>query len=494
MQRYFVALIAFAAFALIFAGVGDYVDTEALHFGTILLNAFVLFAALVLFFLLLPQWFGLPIQILIAMGLGVLAGFLLGPEMLDRPALVTDYLGIFGALFILPLKMVIVPLVFVSVLLGVAGLGDIRRLGALGAKTIAYYLTTTCIAVFIGLTCVNIIQPGNGLGELAEQMQAEREAAEAMAAEGVEETLTLGERIQDRVLPTILQNPVMVTDPDTAPILAIITLAILLGAALTADIERSEPAIRVFQGLDRALITLVLWIMALAPIGAFALIADAVATLGIDYIIRLGAYVLTVLLGLSLHLVVLVAVILPLFARISPGRFIRGMAPAMQVAFSTSSSSATLPVTIECAIDRVGVNPAVARFMLPVGATINMDGTALYTAIATIFVAEVYGISMGIADQITIFLTAVVVSIGTAGIPGASIAMMTIIFTAVDLPVAGIGLVVGVDRILDMCRTTVNVTGDSVGAALIGRTEHPAAGIVTTAGAGESAQAALVTE
>jgi Na+/H+-dicarboxylate symporter len=415
---------------------------------------------------------GLPVQILVAMIMGIGAGWLL--TAVGKQALVTDYIAIFGGLFVLLLKMVVVPLVFVSVLLGVAGLGDIRKVGTLGGKTIAYYFGTTGIAVVIGLLCVNIISPGKGQDEMRERWEEEQAALELEAVEEQAGALPLstGMKIQQDVLPSFFQSPVPTGASGVPPsILAVIMFALLLGAALTANREKSETTVKMFQGIDTALVTLVLWIMKLAPIGVFALMAKAIATLGIDYLEQLAVYVLTVLLGLIFHFAVLVFLIARFAGGVSPMRFLKGMAPAFELAFSTSSSSATLPVTIQSVTRRVGVNKGVARFVLPIGATINMDGTALYTTVASIFVAQVYGLDLGFQEQVMVFLTATIVSVGTAGIPGASLALMTVIFTAVGIPVEGIGLVAGVDRILDMCRTTVNITGDSVGAAVIAKSE-----------------------
>lgn len=456
------ALAVFALFAAVLAGSGAFLDAgdAPVAWGAAAFDAAFLFASLALFFLVLRGRLSIPVQIFTAMVLGVFAGW--GLKTLGKEALVVDYLAIFGELFILLLKMVIVPLVFVSVLLGVASLGDVRKLGTLGAKTLAYYFSTTAIAVLIGLTLVNIVQPGTGRTELREQLER-RQAA----AEGEEAELSTGMRIQQRVLPQFLQNPVMAT----APILAIIAFAILLGAALTANPEKSGPAIAVFQGIDAAMVTLVLWIMVLAPLGVFALMARAVALMGVDYLRDLAVYCVTVVVGLALHFSFLTLIMLPFVARLSPKRFLWGMAPAIQLAFSTSSSSATLPVSIECAAYRVGINRGVVGFLLPIGATVNMDGTALYTAVASVFVAEVYGLDLGFTGQFMVFLTAIVVSVGAAGIPGASLGLMTIIFTSAGIPVEGIGLILGVDRVLDMLRTIVNVTGDSVGAAVVSRLE-----------------------
>jgi len=423
--------------------------------GALLAHSAIILVSLVVFFLMLPRWFTQPIQILVGMIGGVAVGWILG--RVGMAQLVSDYLGIFGTLFILLLKMVIVPLVFVSIVCGVAGIGDVRRLGSLGVKTLVFYFCTTGIAVLVGLICVNALKPGIG----QEHVRQEETAADEEVA------LSTGMKIQQKVLPEFVHNPIMAQQP----ILAVIFFALLLGAALASDAEKTAPALRFFQAMDHAMVTLVLWIMLLAPMGVFALMGNAIATMGLDYIASLAKYVFTVVFGLMLHFALLVFVILPLLGRISPMRYLRGMAPALQLAFSTSSSSATLPVTIDCASRRVGVSRHVCSFMLPVGATINMDGTALYQAVAALFIAQVYGIHLGVHEQFMVFMTAVVVSVGTAGIPGASVGLMSIVLSAVGLPLEGIGIVIGVDRFLDMCRTVVNITGDSVGAVVVGRSE-----------------------
>ena len=426
-------------------------------------HCLVLFASLALFFLVLPKLIGQAMQIFVAMLLGVFGGWLLA--MMGQQALVAEYLGIFGTLFIDLLKMVIVPLVFVSLVCGVAGIGDVRKLGPLGAKTVLYFCTTTAIAVLIGLVCVNLIRPGAGREDMRQVGALVHEADSGADGEPVEPSI--GVRIQQDVLPQFIHNPMIAKQP----ILAVIFLAILIGAALAANAQKTQVALQFFQSMDHVMITIVKWIMMLAPIGVFALMAKAVATMGIDYLLALGKYCMTVVLGLFLHFCVLSFVALPLLGRISPMRFLRGMAPALQLAFSTSSSSATLPVTIECVTSRVGAGRSVASFVLPLGATINMDGTALYQAVASLFIAQVYGLPLTIQQQLLVFLTAVIVSIGAAGIPGASVGLMAVVLKTAGIPIEGIGIVIGVDRMLDMCRTFVNVTGDSVGTVIVARSE-----------------------
>ncbi len=417
-------------------------------------------AVLAVFFLLLPRWFNLPARIFLAMLSGALAGWLF--KRTGAESFAIDYLNIFGALFILLLKLVVTPLIFVSILCGVSGIGDPRKLGSVGFKAIAYYLGTTAIAVLIGLLCVSAIRPGTGRSDL----QSAAGAAPA-GVESVQARPSLGRVIQDEALPTIIDNPIMAgRNP-----LAIIFLAILLGASLAALGARARPALDVFRVLDKALIQLVMWVMLLAPIGVFTLMSKAIAELGVDYILSLAWYCLTVVTGLGLHFAFLVGIVLPVAARVSPVRFLRGFAPAIGLSFSTSSSSATLPVTIDCTTRRIGADENVANFMLPIGATVNMDGTALYQAVAVLFIAQVLNKDLTLAQQFGVFLAAIMVSIGTAGIPGGSIALMPLVLKQAGIGAEAIGIVIGVDRFLDMCRTVVNITGDSVGAIVVSRSE-----------------------
>ena len=422
-----------------------------------LAQSLFLLAALAAFVLILPRHLTLPIQILIAMLAGVAVGWLL--PMWDAEAFVSDYLGIFGTLFILLLTVVIIPLIFVSIVCGVSGIGDVRKLGALGIKTIGYYVLTTALAVLIGLTVVNALRPGLDRAGLLGDIRP--------AAEVAELEKSLGQIIQEDILPVIIQNPIMANQDA----IAIIFFAILLGAALSTLGKTGESAIAVFQGLDQAFITIILWVMKLAPLGVFALMARAISELGIEYMLTLAKYVITVLLGLGIHFCILVFLVCPLLGRVSPRRFLRGMLPAFEVSFSTSSSAATIPVTIECASKRIGANKNICNFMVPIGATINMDGTALYVSVASLFIAQVYGIDLSVQQQLMVFLTAVMVSVGTAGIPGASIGLMSIILTSAGIPVEGIGIVIGVDRILDMSRTVINITGDSIGTVVVSQSE-----------------------
>lgn len=412
------------------------------------------------FFLALPRWFKLPMQIFLAMVAGVLAGWMF--KLAGAEAFAVDYLNIFGAMFILLLKLVITPLIFVSIICGVSGIGDPRKLGSVGFKAIAYYVCTTAMAVLIGLFCVNTIRPGAGRSDL--QLSHHDVSS---STEIVQEDRPLGQVIQEDALPTIINNPIMAGQNP----LAVIFLAILLGGALASLGDRARPAIEVFRVLDKALIQLVLWIMYLAPIGVFTLMSKAIAELGIEYLASLAWYVVTVVTGLGLHFAFLVCIVLVLAARVSPLRFLKGIAPALELSFSTSSSSATLPVSIDCTSRRIGADENVTNFMLPIGATVNMDGTALYQAVAVLFIAQVLNKDLTIAQQFGVFLSAIMVSIGTAGIPGGSVALMPLVLKQAGIGAEYIGIVIGVDRFLDMCRTVVNITGDSIGAIVVSRSE-----------------------
>jgi Na+/H+-dicarboxylate symporter len=460
MKRTVFALAGIAVVGVFF-GVAS-VHTQDGPFDGLLaaVRAGITIASLAAFFLVLPRWFKLPMQIFVAMVAGVLAGWLF--KLTGTESFAVDYLNIFGAMFILLLKLVIIPLIFVSIICGVSGIGDPRKLGSVGFKAIAYYLCTTGIAVLIGLLCVNIIRPGAGRSDLR-AAQSQPGAADQAGAE----ERSIGRVIQEEALPTIIDNPIMAGQNP----LAVIFLAILLGGALASLGSRAHPALEVFRVLDKALIQLVLWIMYLAPIGVFTLMSKAIAELGIDYIASLAWYCVTVVSGLGLHFIFLVFVMAALVARVSPLRFIKGIAPALELSFSTSSSSATLPVTIDCTSRRIGADENVTNFMLPIGATVNMDGTALYQAVAVLFIAQVLNKDLTMAEQFGVFLSAIMVSIGTAGIPGGSIALMPLVLKQAGIGAEYIGIVIGVDRFLDMCRTVVNITGDSIGALVVSRSE-----------------------
>jgi Na+/H+-dicarboxylate symporter len=380
--------------------------------------------------------------------LGLIVGWFAGES--------ASQLAWIGTLFLNALKMTIIPLVIASIMTGVGSLGDIRKLGRLGGYTLAYYTVTTGIAVFIGLLVVNWIQPGAGI------------AATSMAVP--EHILAKQETgISDLILSLI--SPNLVASASQTQLLPLIVFTLLFAMALTTLGEKGRVVFTVFEGINEAMMKLVVWVMHLAPIGIFALIAARLGNAGggeqfLAELQAVGLYVVTTLTGLFLHGVVLF-VILMLLAR-RHWDYLVGMARALVTAFGTASSSATLPLTMECAKEN-GVDEKSVKFVLPLGATVNMDGTALYEAVAVLFIAQAYGIELSLSQQAIVFVTATLAAIGAAGIPEAGLVTMVIVLSAVGLPLDGIALLLAVDWFLDRFRTTVNVWGDSVGAAVMDR-------------------------
>ena len=386
-------------------------------------------------------------QILIAIVLGVIIGFALGEKAV--------HLKVVGDIFIQLLKMIIIPLIMASMVAGIVSLGDVRRLGRIGLKTFMYYMATTLLAVGVGLVLVNLMKPGVGVDMGAE-------AAVDMAGR---ETPSIVSIIKDIVPENVFAA--MAQDK----VLSVIFFSLLLGVAISSTGEKARPLTVLFEGLNTVMMKVTDWIMRLAPVGVFALMAYTIGTMGLSVVRPLALYMVTVILGLSIHAVVTLPVLLSIFGRYSPLKFIRDMFSAVATAFSTASSAATLPITMECLRENTGVSNKVASFVLPLGATVNMDGTALYEAVAAIFIAQAYGISLSIWQQLVIMLTATLASIGAAAIPGAGLVTMVIVLRAVNLPLEGIGMILAVDRLLDMFRTAVNVWGDACGTAVVARLE-----------------------
>jgi len=375
-----------------------------------------------------------------------------------------------GTAFINLITMIVIPLVVASLLVGTASLGDLRKLGRIGGKTLAYYMLTTAVAVTIGLALANVIQPGAGVSEATRDELAARYGGDASARMDIAENAPTAAETLLRVIP---RNPVQAAaDMDLLPL---IFFTICFGAALTViQPERKDAVLNFFHGINDASMTLINWIMELAPYAVFVLIASVVANFGFDLLQSLLVYTVVVVAGLMLHAFGTYGLILRFVARLPPGPFYKKIAAVPLLAFSTSSSNATLPLTIETAEEKVGVSNQVASFVLPLGATINMDGTALYQAVAVLFIAQIYGIDLGLAEQMIIVLTATLASVGAAGVPSAGIITLIIVLNSVGMGQhvqAGIALILGVDRILDMIRTSVNVTGDLTCSAVIARTE-----------------------
>jgi len=397
-------------------------------------------------------------QILIALILAVIVGILFGDK-----ALIFEPLG---TIFLNALKMIVVPLIVCSIVTGVANIGGHENFGRMGAKTLGYYVTTSMFAIITGLTLVNLVQPGVG-ADLGLQASADGDWA-----------LALQERASGSPWQTILD--LMIRMVPTNPIQAmvegemiqVIIFCLLFGYFSTKVAEPYRSLIRnFFEGGFEIMMKLTHLIIMFAPIGIFGLVAKMVATAGVGAFANLGMYALTVFAGLVVHATVTLPILLFLVGRISPRKHFKAMASALMTAFSTSSSSATLPVTIESVEKNAGVSNPVTSFVLPLGATVNMDGTALYECVAAMFIAQAYGVQLGFGQQFIVVITALLVSIGAAGIPMSGIVMMAVILNAVGLPLEGVGLILAVDRILDMCRTTVNVWSDSCGSVIIARTE-----------------------
>lgn len=392
---------------------------------------------------------GLASRILVGLLIGVVVGLILQPF----PKVAQTYIKPFGDLFLNLIRMIIVPLVLASLVVGTASVENIRKLGRVGAKTIAYYLLTTALAVIIGLIMGNLMQPGSGL-----TLPTDAQVTAAKPPSLVSVLLNM--------VPT---NPIKAMVD--ANMLQIIVFSIFLGIAITLVGERAKVVFNFFDGLAEASYKIVRIIMWYAPIGVFALIVPTVATHGAKVLMPLLKLIIALYIGLAIHAGVVYSLLVKTMGKMNPGEFFKKAAPAMLVAFTTCSSSATLPVTMDVAEKELNVPKSISSFTLPLGATINMDGTALYQGICALFVAQIFGISLSFSQQLAIVLTATLASIGTAGVPGAGLIMLTMVLTSVGLPMEGIALIAGVDRILDMGRTCLNVTGDIVGTLIIHRSE-----------------------
>jgi Na+/H+-dicarboxylate symporter len=396
--------------------------------------------------------------ILVSMVLGV--GLGLGARQWAVLAAVVDSIGWLGVLFKQLLLLIIYPLVLASIYVGVVGLGDIRKTGGVAARAVTYFLCTTAVSVVLGLVLVNILEPGEGfdLGTVEPGTLS------------VEET-TLGAFFID-LLRNTFKNPF--ASLAQGDVLAIIAFSLLLGLVSSVMGQAARPLTAFFESLNEAMMILTGWIMWLAPLGVLALLSKVVAAQGLEVLVALWSYMRAVLAGLFLHGLLVLPLVAWMVAGVSPVRLLRGMRAPLAVAFSTASSAATLPVTIDTVEREFEVTPRVTRFVLPLGATLNMDGTALYEAMAAMFIAQAYGIELGLGSQVLVFLTATIAAVGAAGIPGAGLVTLGIVLQAVGLPLEAIALILAVDRLLDMCRTAVNVEGDSVGCLVVQRWDQGA--------------------
>jgi Na+/H+-dicarboxylate symporter len=396
-------------------------------------------------------------RILLAMLAGIVIGVFLnvfGTNFLSVNNFLVD--GLFyvvGAIFVALLKLMVVPLVLVSLVCGVTALGDLRAIGRVGGKTLGLYLVTTAVAITFALTISNVIAPGAGFELVGEEFSYEAREAPPLA---------------EVIINMFPNNPIRAMADDQ--MLQIILFALLFGFAVTSAGERGKRIVSLFSDLNEVILKMVLLVIQLAPIGVLALIARTFATQGVEIFRPLLGYCVAVVIGLLLHLFVTYGLLLRT-AGLSPIRFLSQMRAPMSFGFSTSSSSATIPVTLNTVETRLGVKNSVASFTIPLGATINMDGTAIMQGAATVFIANVYGVDLALGDYLTVILTATLASIGTAAVPSAGLIMLAMVLGQVGLPVEGIALIIGVDRLLDMLRTAVNIAGDAAVTCVVAKSE-----------------------
>jgi Na+/H+-dicarboxylate symporter len=385
-------------------------------------------------------------KILIGMVAGIVVGAIMGPS--------AELIKPIGTLFINAIKMLIVPLVFCSLIVGITSMKDTRKMGRIGVKAIVLYLGTTAVAIALGLGLSSIIEPGAGLH------RAVTEAA----------TLTKDTPpLVQTLLNIVPKNPIGALAEGN--ILQIIFFAIGLGVSLVLIGEKGKPAVKVFESLAEAMYKLTEIVMSFAPYGVFALMAWVAGKFGIDVLMPLIKVIAAVYLGALIHVLVFYTGFLSIVGRLNPMPYLRGITNPAAVAYTTSSSSGTLPATLKASQEELGVSKGVSSFVLPLGATINMDGTALYQGVCALFIAQAFGIHLEMADYLTIIMTATLASIGTAGVPGAGLIMLSLVLTTVGLPMEGLAIVAGIDRILDMARTTINVCGDIMVSVLIAKSE-----------------------
>ncbi|MGB1136209.1 MAG: dicarboxylate/amino acid:cation symporter [Flavobacteriaceae bacterium] len=409
-------------------------------------------------------------RILIGMFLGVVAALILGQfEWGSR--LITDYVKPFGTIFINGLKLIAMPLILASLIKGVSDLKDLSRLSQMGLRTIITYVFTTLIAVSIGLLVVNAIAPGEQISE-----QTRNDLVEAYGGEAEKKQEQAERQIEAgplQALVDLVPSNIVGAASNNGNMLQVIFFALFFGISLIMIPEASATPVKAFfDGLNDVILKMIDLIMALAPYGVFALMAALVVEApSADLFSALLWYALCVVFGLLL-LVVVYLIIVRFVLKLSPMAFIRGIAPAQLLAFSTSSSAATLPVTMECVEEELGVRKEVASFVLPIGATINMDGTSLYQAVAAVFIAQAFGMDLDFATQMGIIATATLASIGSAAVPGAGMVMLIIVLGQAGIPEAGLALIFAVDRPLDMCRTVINVTGDAMVSLWVNRAQE----------------------
>lgn len=395
----------------------------------------------------------LPAWIIIGMLAGILVGFIF---LKIGGTFTTDYLKPFGTIYINLLKFMVVPVVLFSIMSGVISLNDLKKVGSVGIKTFIYYICTTALAVVIGLVVVNCFKGFFPVLDSSVTAGLEYEAAEAP-------------KVMDvivNIFPDNLLKPMVDTN-----MLPVIVIAIFFGAGVLAAGEKGKMIANLVESMDEVVMKVLMMIIKLTPIGVFCLMADVVAVNGAKVVGSLALVVGVAYIGYILHLVIVYSLSVKFLAGMSPIRFFKGVAAAMLTAFTTTSSNATLPVNIECCND-MGAEPEISSFVLPLGATINMDGTAIYQAVATVFIACCYGIDLTIGQMVMVVVTATLASIGTAGVSGAGMIMLSMVLLQVGLPVEGIAIIAGVDKLFDMGRTTLNITGDATCAMWLSKVER----------------------
>lgn len=394
----------------------------------------------------------LPVWIFI----GMFAGILVGLCFLKNPAFTTDYLKPIGTIYINLFKFLVVPVVLFSIMDGVISLKDLRRVGSVGIKTFVYYMVTTAVAVTIGLILVSCFKgafPALPSAELSELSYEAKEAPKIM-------DVIVG------IFPDNLFAPMVKAD-----MLPVIVIAILLGAGILSAGEKGEKIAELVNCMNEVIMRVLMMIVKLTPVGVFCLMANVVAVNGPEIIGTLALVIGIAYMGYILHVVLVYGSSIRFLSGMSPVKFFKGLAPAMICAFTTTSSNATLPLNIECC-NKMGAEPEISSFVLPLGATINMDGTAIYQAVVAVFIACCYGIDLTFSQLATIVLTATLASVGTAGVSGAGMIMLAMVLTSIGVPVEGIAIIAGVDKIFDMGRTTLNITGDATCALWISKLER----------------------
>ncbi|MCG8571992.1 MAG: dicarboxylate/amino acid:cation symporter [Spirochaetes bacterium] len=399
-----------------------------------------------------PLW----AKIFIGFGIGLVAGIILKVAMGENAAAFsTTWIKPVGTIFINLIKMLIVPLIFSSLFVGAASIGDPKKLGRVGGKTIAFYLVTTLFAVIIGILMATILQPGALVSAEFTKLAAAKEVTKTSLA--------------TTLINLVPKNPVAALS--SGNILQIIVFALFSGIAASLIGEKGQPVIKVMNSCAEIMYKITAFVMELAPFGVCALIINTICNQGLSILAGLAIVIAAVYLGSIIHAFFVYGTLVKTIGKFPILKFFKGILPAQIIAFSTTSSSGTLPATIECNENNLGVSKSISSFVLPLGATINMDGTSLYQGVCALFIAQIFGIDLTVGQIITIILTATLASIGTAGVPGAGLIMLSLVLSSVGLPMEGVAIIAGIDRILDMARTTLNITGDSAVNLIVAQTE-----------------------